>query len=91
VAVVQLKADSDEAQHLHMIYGWLSGELPYRDRFDNHTPLLYLIFLPLAALAGETPQIILLARIAEFPISLGMLSLIYLIGRRLADWEVPGE
>ena len=28
VAVFQLQADSDEAQHLHMIYGWLSGELP---------------------------------------------------------------
>jgi hypothetical protein len=88
LAVFQLKTDSDEAQHLHMIYGWLSGELPYRDRFDNHTPLLYLIFLPLAAFAGETPQIILLARIAEFPISLGMLALIYFIGRRLADREV---
>jgi Dolichyl-phosphate-mannose-protein mannosyltransferase len=88
LAVFQLKTDSDEAQHLHMIYGWLSGELPYRDRFDNHTPLLYLIFLPLAAFVGETPQIILLARMAEFPISLGMLALIYLIGRRLADREV---
>ena len=88
VAVFQLQADSDEAQHLHMIYGWLSGELPYRDRFDNHTPLLYLLFLPLAALAGETPQIVLLARIAQFPISLGMLGLIYLAGRRLADREV---
>jgi hypothetical protein len=88
VAVFQLQADSDETQHLHMVYGWLNGELPYRDRFDNHTPLLYLIFLPLAALAGETPQIVLLARIAEFPISLGMLILIYLIGRRFADREV---
>ncbi|HEY5706533.1 MAG TPA: glycosyltransferase family 39 protein [Terrimicrobiaceae bacterium] len=88
VAVFQLQADSDEAQHLHMIYGWLGGELPYRDRFDNHTPLLYLIFLPLAVLAGETPQIILLARIAEFPISLTMLALIYFIGQRLADREV---
>ena len=29
VAVFQLQANSDEAQHLHMIYGWLSGELPY--------------------------------------------------------------
>jgi Dolichyl-phosphate-mannose-protein mannosyltransferase len=88
LAVFQLQADSDEAQHLHVIYGWLGGELPYRDRFDNHTPLLYLIFLPLAAIAGETPQIVLLARIAQFPISLAMLGLIYLIGRRLADREV---
>jgi hypothetical protein len=88
VAVFRLETDSDEAQHLHLIYGWLGGELPYRDRFDNHTPLLYLIFLPLAALAGETPHIVLLARLAEFPISLGILGLIYLIGRRLADREV---
>ena len=88
VAVFQLQADSDEAQHLHVIYGWLSGELPYRDRFDNHTPLLYLLFLPLAALAGETPQIVLLARIAQFPVSLGILGLIYLISQRLADREV---
>ena len=88
VAVFQLKTDSDEAQHLHMIYGWIGGELPYRDRFDNHTPLLYMLFLPLAALAGETPQIILLARLAEFPIGLVMLGLIYLIGRRFVDREV---
>lgn len=88
VAVFRLGADSDESQHLHIIYGWLAGELPYRDRFDNHTPLLYLMFLPLAALAGETPQIVLLARLAEFPISLATLGLIYLIGRHLADREV---
>jgi hypothetical protein len=88
LAVFQLQVDSDEPQHLHIIYGWLGGELPYRDRFDNHTPLLYVIFLPLAALAGETPEIVLLARIAQFPISLGMLGLIYLIGRRFADREV---
>ena len=83
-----MEADSDEPQHLHLIYGWLGGELPYRDRFDNHTPLLYLVFLPLAAFAGETPQIVLLARLVELPISLAMLGLIYLIGRRLADREV---
>jgi hypothetical protein len=88
IAVFRLQADSDESQHLHLIYGWLNGELPYRDRFDNHTPLLYLLFLPLAALAGETPHIILLARIAEFPISLAILVLIYLIGRRLTDRQV---
>jgi Dolichyl-phosphate-mannose-protein mannosyltransferase len=86
--VFRLQADSDESQHLHLIYGWLNGELPYRDRFDNHTPLLYLLFLPLAALAGETPHIILLARIAEFPISLAILALIYLIARRLTDRQV---
>jgi hypothetical protein len=88
VAVFRMEVDSDEAQQLHMIYGWLNGELPYRDRFDNHTPLLYLLFLPLAAFAGETSQIVLLARIAELPLSLALLGLIYLIGRQLADREI---
>ncbi len=87
IAVFHHPFDSDEGQHLHMIYGWISGEWPYRDRFDNHTPLLYLLFLPLAALAGETPQIVLLARLAIFPVSAAMLGLIYLIARRLADRE----
>lgn len=87
-AVFQHPFDSDEGQHLHMVYGWLAGELPYRDRFDNHTPLLYLLSLPFAALAGETPQIVLLARLAIFPVSAGMLALIYVIARRLADREI---
>lgn len=88
ITVFQHPFDSDEGQHLHLVYGWLAGELPYRDRFDNHTPLLYLLYLPLAALAGETPHIVLLARLAIFPVSAAMLGLIYLVARRLADREI---
>ena len=88
LAIFRVEVDSDEPQHLHMIYGWVGGELPYRDRFDNHTPLLYILFRPLAILAGETPQIVLLARLAEFPIGLAILGLIYLIARRFADEEL---
>ena len=88
LAVFHHSFDSDEGQHLHMIYGWASGELPYRDRFDNHTPLLYLLFYPLANLAGETPWIIEIARLAIFPVSALMLGFIYLIARRLAEREI---
>jgi hypothetical protein len=87
LAVFHHEFDSDEGQHLHMVYGWAHGELPYRDRFDNHTPLLYLLYLPLASLAGETPQIVLLARLAIFPLSALMLLLCYAIARRLSDRE----
>ena len=31
--------DSDEPQHLHVVWAWANGLLPYRDVFDNHAPL----------------------------------------------------
>ena len=31
--------DSDEPQHLHVVWAWTFGLLPYRDVFDNHSPL----------------------------------------------------
>jgi hypothetical protein len=77
--------DSDEAQHLHVIYGWLRGELPYRDQFDNHTPLFAWLFLPFARLAGETPDVVLLARLVQIPISFGVVAVFYGLARRLAD------
>jgi 4-amino-4-deoxy-L-arabinose transferase-like glycosyltransferase len=77
--------DSDETQHLHVIYGWLRGELPYRDQFDNHTPLFAWLFLPFARLAGETPNVVLFARLAQIPLSFGVVALFYGLARRLAD------
>lgn len=80
--------DSDEPQCLHVIYSWLRGEVPYRDCFDNHTPLFAWLFLPLARLAGETPNIVLLARLAQIPLSFGAVALFYLLARRLCDRRV---
>jgi hypothetical protein len=80
--------DSDEPQCLHVIYSWLRGEMPYRDCFDNHTPLFAWLFLPLARLAGETPNIVLIARIAQIPLSFGAVALFYLLARRLCDRRV---
>ncbi len=79
---VSARRGLDEAQHLHVIYGWLSGGLPYRDIFDNHTPLFHWLFLPFARLAGETPEVVLLARLAQIPISFGVLGIFYLLGCR---------
>ena len=31
--------DSDEPQHLHVVWAWANGMLPYKDVFDNHAPL----------------------------------------------------
>lgn len=91
--VVRHGVDSDEPQHLHVIYGWLNGEVPYLDRFDNHTPLFAWLFLPLAGLLGETPDVVLWARIALIPLSFGGIGLLYLLalrlhGRTVALWTV---
>ena len=80
--------DSDEPQCLHVIYSWLRGEVPYRDCFDNHTPLFAWIFLPLARLAGETPDIVLIARLAQIPLSFGAVALFYLLGKKLCGPRV---
>ncbi|HXG22864.1 MAG TPA: hypothetical protein VNN62_27790, partial [Methylomirabilota bacterium] len=49
--------DSDEPQHLHVVWGWTQGLLPYRDIFDNHMPLFHLLYAPLLALIGERASV----------------------------------
>jgi hypothetical protein len=34
--------NSDEPQHLHIVWGWTRGLVQYRDLFDNHMPLFHL-------------------------------------------------
>ena len=42
--------DSDEPQHLHVIWGWVHGFVQYRDLFDNHMPLFQIVLAPVVAL-----------------------------------------
>jgi dolichyl-phosphate-mannose-protein mannosyltransferase len=83
--------DSDEPQHLHVVWGWANGMLPYKDIFDNHAPLLQAISAPVFALFGESPDIVTKMRWAIMPFSVLVLVMTYLIGlqlfsRRIALW-----
>jgi hypothetical protein len=83
--------DSDEAQHVHVMWGWTQGLLPYRDFFDNHTPLFHLLLAPLLGVLGETPRILFWMRLAMLPLYALTLVLTYrlgagLLGRRTALW-----
>lgn len=85
--------DSDEPQHLHVIWAWTKGLVQYRDVFDNHTPLFQLLCAPVMAMFGETPNIIILMRHMMLPFFLLDLWCVYLItkrmtGRRAAWWTV---
>ncbi len=85
VSVFTHGVDSDEPQNLHVIHRWAAGDLPYRDVFDNHTPLLHWLFLPFAWIVGENANVVVLARLTLVPLSFGAVALIYLLNRRLFD------
>lgn len=80
--------NSDEAQHLHVVWGWTKGMLPYRDLFDNHSPLFHILTAPVLGLVGERPDALVLMRVAMVPLYLISLGLTYLLARRLFDARV---
>ena len=75
--------DSDEPQHLHVIWGWAHGYVQYRDVFDNHTPLFHMLLAPLFALLPEWHGALYIMRFAVLPFYLLALLCTYLIGRNL--------
>jgi hypothetical protein len=50
--------DSDETQHLHVVWAWATGHLQYRDVFDNHSPLFHCLNAPFLAAFGERADIV---------------------------------
>ena len=59
--------DSDEPQHLHVVWAWANGLLPYKDVFDNHSPLFQFLYSPLVRLLGERADIVVPKRLAVNP------------------------
>jgi hypothetical protein len=91
--VFRYRIDSDETQHLHVVWAWTHGLLQYRDLFDNHMPLFHILSVPLLRLAGERPETPLLMRMAMLPLFAAMALLTYRIGascnpRRAAIWAM---
>jgi hypothetical protein len=60
--------NSDEPQHLHIVWAWANGLLPYRDVFDNHSPLFSWLCAPLLRWFGERADIVELMRVAMWPL-----------------------
>jgi hypothetical protein len=80
--------DSDEPQHLHVVWAWANGLLPYKDVFDNHSPLFQAMSAPLFGLLGERVDIVTIMRWAITPFSALILVLTYHIGLRLFSARV---
>ncbi len=80
--------NSDEPQHLHVVWGWTQGLVQYRDLFDNHSPLFHLLMAPWLALAGERADALVLMRVPMLALYVLALALTWLLARRLFDARV---
>jgi hypothetical protein len=79
----RFRVDSDEPQHLHVVWAWTRGLLPYRDVFDNHMPLFQFLTAPALLAIGERPTALLWMRLLMVPQWGAALLVTALIGRRL--------
>jgi 4-amino-4-deoxy-L-arabinose transferase-like glycosyltransferase len=58
--------------------------VPYRDFWENHTPLLYYALAPLTRWLTDRPEIYTAGRTVMMLLTVGSLVLLYRLGRRLA-------
>jgi hypothetical protein len=93
VNITHYAFDSDESQHLHVIWGWARGLVQYRDLFDNHMPLFHIMFAPVFGLIGDRATILYAMRFLLLPIYFVAAWCTYQIGtslfsRRVGVWAV---
>lgn len=93
VNITRYAFDSDEPQHLHVIWGWTRGFVQYRDLFDNHMPLFHIMFAPIFGLIGERATILYLMRFIMLPMYFVAAWCTYRIGasvfsKRVGVWAV---
>ncbi|MBI3767596.1 MAG: glycosyltransferase family 39 protein [Deltaproteobacteria bacterium] len=91
IYVFHYRIDTDEPQHLHVVWSWVQGLLQYRDVFDNHAPLFHLMCAPLLAIVGERADIVPEMRLAMLPFYVLAVCCTYaiaatLFSRRVAVW-----
>jgi hypothetical protein len=84
-SVTSHRWNTDEAQHLHVVWGWTVGLVQYRDLFDNHTPLFHILCAPLLSWFGERADIILLMRRVMIPLFAISVWCVYRLGATLYD------
>ncbi len=88
LAFFRYRFDSDEQQHLHVVWGWTAGLVQYRDVFDNHAPLFHLLTAPLLALVGERRDVLLWMRLPMLVTFAVVIWGTYVLGRELYDERV---
>lgn len=86
LATFHFRIDSDEPQHLHVVWSWLHGGVGYRDFFDNHTPLFHFLCVPLLYALGEHADTLLWLRLTSLA---GFAGCLFLARRLVAGFASP--
>ena len=92
-AIFAYRFNSDEPQHLHVIWAWTHGLIQYRDVFDNHMPLFQIMCAPVFGLLGEHADVLFGMRLLMVPLYFLSAWCIFRIGRiafsaRVGTWSV---
>lgn len=77
--------DPDEFQHLHGARQIYYGNIPYRDYFDHHTPLLHFILTLLYPVFGEEVRILFAGRFIMLLFTGLILFITFILAKRLYD------
>ena len=85
--------DTDEPQHLQVVWSWVRGSIQYRDIFDNHTPLFHLACTPFMRVIGENACALYWMRLVMVLLFIATMFFSYIIAknlfsRRVALWTV---
>jgi hypothetical protein len=88
IYIFHYRIDSDEPQHLHVVWAWANGLISYRDVFDNHAPLFHILCAPVFRLLGETPMAVLWMRLALLPFNALSLWFVFRLGQALHSARV---
>jgi hypothetical protein len=91
ITVTHYNFGRDEAQHLHVVWGWARGFVQYRDLADNHMPLFHILCAPIYNLIGDRGTILYWMRIILQPLYAVAFWCTYRIGwllfsRRVGVW-----
>jgi Dolichyl-phosphate-mannose-protein mannosyltransferase len=91
--MMSYRFDSDESQHMHVIWAWARGFVQYRDVFDNHMPLFQILFAPIFGVIGDRATILYWMRFILLPMYFVAAWCTYRIGellfsRRAGVWAV---
>ncbi|MBD3181825.1 hypothetical protein GF312_06010 [Candidatus Poribacteria bacterium] len=79
--------DPDEFQHLHSARQIYHGQLPYRDYFEHHTPLIHFILSTFYPFFGEEIRILFAARFFMLILTCVILYLTYFLGKTVYDTD----
>jgi hypothetical protein len=83
ITVTHYNFGRDEAQHLHVVWGWARGFVQYRDLADNHMPLFHILCAPIYKLIGDRATVLYWMRIALQPLYIVAFWCTYRIGSLL--------